>query len=260
MPLPIQLISTDFDGTVFAEFDNPPVAEKLQKLIGNLQSLGAKWVINTGRDLSSLLEALGRSRLSIKPDFLVLVEREIHQLKRFEYVPLAEWNDACARAHAELFQRVRADLPELCAWVHERFDTTIYEDAFSPFCYIASNLADAEAIHKRLDEYCASVPHLTVMRNDVYARLSHAAYNKGSAMAEIARRHEIEAARVFAAGDHLNDLPMLQLRYARHLAAPSNAVEAVKAAVRAQGGYLSPLPQGHGVADALERALKSGQE
>jgi HAD superfamily hydrolase (TIGR01484 family) len=255
MSLPIQLISTDFDGTVFAEFENPPVPEKLQKILGDLQSKGVKWVINTGRDLSSLMEALARSRLSVKPDYLVLVEREIYCRNGFEYVSLKEWNEACEKAHRELFERVRGDLPRLAAWVHERYDATIYEDAFSPFCYIAESLGDAEAIHAFLNDYCQTVPHLTVMRNDVYARLSHDAFNKGSSLAEIARRHGISADQTFAAGDHLNDLPMLSRQYARCLAAPHNAVDAVKTAVRSQGGYLSPLSQGHGVADALERYL-----
>ena len=48
MPLPIKLISTDFDGTLFAEFENPPIPEALQQLIGDLQAQGAKWAINTG--------------------------------------------------------------------------------------------------------------------------------------------------------------------------------------------------------------------
>src|SRR5438093_11068268 len=78
MKLPIQIISTDFDGTFFAEFENPPVPGELQRLIGQLQEAGAKWVINTGRDLSSLLETLGRARLRVRPDYLVVVEREIY--------------------------------------------------------------------------------------------------------------------------------------------------------------------------------------
>jgi hydroxymethylpyrimidine pyrophosphatase-like HAD family hydrolase len=57
----IKLISTDFDGTIFAEFHDPPVPLRLQQLIAELQAAGAKWAINTGRDLSSLMEALGRS-------------------------------------------------------------------------------------------------------------------------------------------------------------------------------------------------------
>jgi hydroxymethylpyrimidine pyrophosphatase-like HAD family hydrolase len=54
--LPIRLISTDFDGTLFAEFESPPIPAELTDLIARLQAQGAKWVINTGRDLSSLME------------------------------------------------------------------------------------------------------------------------------------------------------------------------------------------------------------
>src|SRR6266705_1676221 len=77
MSLPIRLISTDFDGTLHAECENPPVPHDLQQLIGELQRQGAKWVINTGRDLSSLMEGIARARLSIRPDYVVVVEREI---------------------------------------------------------------------------------------------------------------------------------------------------------------------------------------
>ncbi len=58
-------------------------------------------------------------------------------------------------------------------------------------------------------------------------------------------------------GDHLNDLPMLKNRYARFLAAPANAIDPVKKAVRAQNGYVSDLAQGYGVADALKFYLTS---
>ncbi|HWI58347.1 MAG TPA: HAD hydrolase family protein, partial [Bacillota bacterium] len=131
----------------------------------------------------------------------------------------------------------------------------IYEDPYSPFCLIAGNNGDMDVIHSYLDEYCRSVPHLTVVRNDVYARFSHAAYNKGTALAELTRRLELEPGHVFAAGDHLNDLPMLCRRYAHRLAAPANAVASVKAQVQEQGGYVSAHPHGHGVADALQQCL-----
>src|SRR5882724_12666596 len=113
MNLPIKLISTDFDGTLFAEFANPPIPEHLLQLIADLQAQGAKWVINTGRDMSSLMEALARSHVTIKPDYLVLVEREIHFHKDAQYVGVDDWNNECFRAHEELFVRVRQDLPRL---------------------------------------------------------------------------------------------------------------------------------------------------
>jgi hydroxymethylpyrimidine pyrophosphatase-like HAD family hydrolase len=251
MKPPLRLISTDFDGTIFAEFENPPIPGELQHLIGDLQAAGAKWVINTGRDMSSLMESLARAGVAIKPDFLVLVEREIYVHKDSSYIPLEEWNAACSRAHAELFARVHDDLPEIVRWISSRFHATLYEDAYSPFCMIAGNNGDAHAIHEYLIAYCRTVPHLTVVRNDVYARFSHQAFNKGTALAELARLLAIGPEDIFAAGDHLNDVPMLSRQYAHCLAAPSNAVETVKDAVKKQNGYVSALPHGQGVAEAI---------
>src|SRR3954466_4099581 len=130
MSLPIKLISTDFDGTIFAEFENPPIPVKLQQLIGELQSQGAKWVINTGRDMSSLMEALGRAKISVEPDYLVLVEREIHCHDGVRFVGLEEWNAECTRSHEQLFQRIIPDLPGITDWINARFHATVYQDPF----------------------------------------------------------------------------------------------------------------------------------
>ncbi len=165
----------------------------------------------------------------------------------------------CHRAHEELFVRVRADMPRLVSWVNSRFDATVYEDAYSPFCLIAGNNGDADTIHQFMEDYCQEVPNLQVVRNDVYARFAHSRYNKGMALAEICSRLNITSDQVFAAGDHFNDLPMLLQRYARFLAAPSNALEAVKEVIRKQGGFVSNLPQGHGVAEGLKFYL-TGQK
>jgi len=257
MNLQIKIISTDFDGTLFAEFETLPVPEELQRLIGRLQEAGAKWVINTGRDLSSLLEALARAHLSVRPDYLVLVEREIYAHEKARYVGWEDWNRTCAQAHQELFARVRADLPQLVAWVNQRFDASVYEDSYSPFCLIAENNGDADAIHDYLKAYCARVPGLTVVRNDVYARFSHEAYSKGTALTEIARRLGVGPDHILAAGDHLNDLPMLTRERARWLVAPANAIELVKQTVRRQEGFVSDEPHGYGVARGLEFFLET---
>lgn len=255
MPLPIQLISTDFDGTIFAEFENPPIPEKLLELIANLQDRGAKWVINTGRDMSSLMEALARARISVQPDYLVLVEREIHCHDGSCYVGLEQWNSECTRSHDELFARIVQDLPQITEWINSRFQVTLYEDSFSPFCLIAGNNSDAQRIYKYLNDYCEQIPNLTVVRNDVYARFSHVAYNKGTALAELTRRLGLKPTQVFAAGDHWNDLPVLSRQYAHWLAAPVNAIDDVKSVVRQQGGLVSELSHGFGVAEALAECL-----
>jgi hypothetical protein len=252
MTLPIKLISTDFDGTLFTEFENPPVPTRLQQIIGDLQARGAKWIVNTGRHMSSLMEALARAHVAIQPDFLVLVEREIYCHDGSSYVGHAAWNNECARVHQELFERIRPDLPRLADWITSRFQATVYADAYSPFCLLAGNNGDADLIHEFLVEYARTVPTLTVVRNDVYARFSHEAYNKGAALAEISRQLGLGPEQVFAIGDHLNDLLMLRSDYARWLAAPANAMPQVKEAVHRQNGYVTALPHGNGVAEALE--------
>lgn len=256
MSLPIKLISTDFDGTLFAEFENPPIPKRLVALLRDLQSRGAKWVINTGRDMSSLMETLARAQIGIQPDYLVLVEREIYQHDGVRYAPVAAWNEACARDHAALFARVRPDVAGLMDWVNANFQATVYEDAYSPFCVIAGNNGEADRIHERMTDFCARFPQLTVVRNDVYARFSHAAYNKGTALAELSRQLGLPRDQVFAVGDHWNDLPMLKAEFARCLAAPQNAVAEVQEAVASQQGYVSRSSCGNGVAEALEHYLK----
>ena len=164
---------------------------------------------------------------------------------------------ACARDHAELFGRVRTEVPDLIEWVNARFRATVYQDAYSPFCLIAENNGDADVIHEYLLEFSARVPQLTIVRNDVYTRFSHADYNKGTALRELMRREGMTPSEVFAAGDHLNDLPMLSTDYARWLAVPQNAVERVKDAVRRQKGYVSHLSHGAGVAEGLEYSLRA---
>jgi HAD superfamily hydrolase (TIGR01484 family) len=255
MDLPIKLISTDFDGTLYSDFENPPVPVALQETIARLQAQGAKWVINTGRDLSSLMETLGRAHLSVKPDYLVLVEREIYCHQNSQYVELEQWNSACTRAHAELFVRVRQDLPGLVQWVNERFSATIYEDAFSPFCLIAERNEDADAIYDYLNVYCRQVPNLAVVRNDIYARFSHVAFNKGTALNEIARKLGISRDHVLVAGDHLNDIPMLSCQFARYIVAPANAIPCVKKLVQDQNGHVSEFRNGHGVVDGIKACL-----
>jgi HAD superfamily hydrolase (TIGR01484 family) len=255
MDLPIKLISTDFDGTLHSDHEDPPVPQSVQALIGRLQQRGAKWVINTGRDLSSLMEGIARAHLSIRPDYVVVVEREIYYHEASQYLSLEEWNRGCQEAHTELFARIAPDLPELIEWVNARFGATVYEDAYSPFCLLAGDNDEADLIHDYLDAYARKVSQLTVVRNDVYARFSHEAYNKGTALAEVGRQLGIGRDHIVAAGDHLNDLPMLSSAYARWLIAPANAVPAVKDAVQRQNGYISHQPWGHGLAQGLEFLL-----
>lgn len=257
MSLPVKLLSTDFDGTLFAEFENPPVPLELQELIAELQRSGGKWAINTGRDMSSLMEILGRSHIKIAPDYLVLVEREIHFHQESLYTSLDSWNKKCHETHALMWARMEEDLPRLVNWINTRFHgARIYQDDYSPLCIIAANNGDMDQIHEYLEAYAAKIPNLEVVRNDVYSRFCHDHFTKGTALGEITHRLGLSANEVMAAGDHLNDLSMLDRKFARYIVAPDNAIPEVKAAVKRQGGYISPRHCGYGVADGLRRALE----
>ena len=253
---PIKLISTDFDGTLHADFENPPVPRELESLIGALQERGVRWVINTGRDLSSLVETMTRAGLSIRPDYVVVVEREIYELKESDYESVADWNQKCSQMHAELFEKVRPHVTKIASWIGTRYRAKVYEDPYSPFCLIAEKTRDADEIHEYLEVFCQDHTDLVVVRNDIYARFSHKAFNKGTALAEIARRLQIKPDEIVACGDHLNDLPMLSREFAHWLVAPFNAIQSVKDAVLRQNGFVSEKLCGHGVAHGLANILQ----
>ncbi len=255
----VRLISTDFDGTIHTDGAQPRIPLAFQEQVELWQAQGCKWVINTGRDMDSLQQALRECRPRVQPDYLVLVEREIYQRRNGGYVGCDDWNQRCTQAHYRLFRRVEADLPALVDWIQERFQADLYSDPWSPLCLIARSNPDADAILAHILHYCKGVPGLTVMRNDVYARLSHADFNKGSALLEIARQLNVPQQAIFAAGDHYNDLPMLTRSVAGWIVAPANAIPEVQQAVRQEGGYLSRQEGGQGVAEALDLLSQEGR-
>jgi HAD superfamily hydrolase (TIGR01484 family) len=250
--LKLKLISTDFDGTLHDDLAEPPVPSALQALIGRLQGSGTKWIINTGRDLSALTACLEQAQLRVQPDYLVVVEREIYRRNNGAFEECQPWNRLCRQAHLDLFDRIGPRVPEINAWIRSRFQAMVFSDTYSPFCLVAASNADADAIMEYLETICRETPNLMVMRNDIYARFNHADYHKGSALAEIGRLEGVGPDAIFAAGDHLNDLPMLSSVYARYLMAPANAVGRVKLEVQRQQGYVSREPHGLGVLEALQ--------
>lgn len=252
MNTPFKLVVTDFDGTIFQEFENPPIPIRFQEKIDELQRNDIKWVINTGRDLTGILELLARSHSRVYPDYVVAVEREIYWRFEDKYEPVREWNEICRVKHEKLFRKVKPYIDELTNFIHNNFKATLYSDAYSPLCIIAENNGVMDEICAYLAEFCKKIPNLTLMRNDVYARFCHKEFNKGTATKEIARLLNLDAEKIFVAGDHLNDLDMLDRSVAKYLASPTNALDLVKMQVINYGGYVSQLPAGLGTLDAIE--------
>lgn len=253
MAADIRLISTDFDGTIHEDFAHAPVPEKFQVRMEQLQRQGVVWVINTGRDLSSLMESIGRARVRVRPDFVVSVEREIHRHVQGHYEPVQPWHGNCHRDHSGLFSDHSTSISELLARLESKFDATFYADTWSPVCVIARSNPQMDEIQEELEAFCSAVEDLVPVRNDVYLRLSHRRYSKGTALQEIQRMLGLDASQTLAAGDHLNDLPMLRREVAHWLVTPYNGLPQVKAQVREQGGFLALQPCAFGVLEALER-------
>ncbi|MBG87432.1 MAG: hypothetical protein CMO80_11090 [Verrucomicrobiales bacterium] len=257
MDLPIKLVSTDFDGTLFCEHESPSVPTHLQELLGDFQERGGKWVINTGRDLPSLLADLRDHAIQPNPDFLVVVERLIYVREGDGFKPHTSWNAECTHKHQELALAIQKELPPLVQWINQNTGASVFSDEYSPLAVIASSVAEMDVIQARMADLAQSLPNTSWMRNDVYARLCHADYSKGTALLEIERLLEIDASEVFAIGDHLNDLEMFQPRVAEHAAVPANAVDAVKEQILELEGTISEYSFGHAVAFELTRLLKS---
>ena len=256
MDLPFDLISTDFDGTIFEEFETPPIAPEFVRRIAWLQERGVKWAINTGRSHDSLMLSLEQANLSVTPDYLVLVEREIHIWKNGQFAGHDVWNEECEEKHAGLFELIRMDVRELSEWIRATYPGThVYTDAHSPMCVTARSNAESAAIQERMEEYCETRPELVWVRNDVYSRFSHIEFSKGTALTEIAEMLGVPPERIFAAGDQLNDLPMLTSGVAGFLAAPDNAVLEVKERVESEGGHVAARSFAAGVAEAIELLL-----
>jgi len=109
---------------------------------------------------------------------------------------------------------------------------------------------------KFIDQAKAHEPKFHYQRNTIYLRFCHADYHKGAALAELSRLTEIPREVIFAAGDHHNDISMLDGRYAAFPACPANAIDAVKSAVRGSGGRVAEKEFGAGVHEALQHFLK----
>src|SRR5438132_1780388 len=100
-------------------------------------------------------------------------------------------------------------------------------------------------------------PKFHYQRNTIFLRFCHADYHKGAVLAELARLIDIPRENIFVAGDHHNDVSMLNGEVAAMSACPANAIDEVKTAVRDAGGYVAQRQHGAGVYEALLHFTKS---
>ncbi|MDZ4788537.1 MAG: HAD-IIB family hydrolase [Blastochloris sp.] len=247
------LLSTDFDGTLLDHSLPGPLApDFFDWLETTRQQRRVIWIINTGRDWASLDYELTKRQARCLPDWVVLVEREIHQLEDGTKKSLACWNDRCQSVHDDLFLRAAHHIEQTRQDLTRFPNLQIITDVGSPLGLIAESEAQAHEVQAALQPLLDAFPEMHSVRNSIYFRFAHIDYHKGSCLDRIGQHEAIPPERRFAAGDHLNDLPMLHRHLAQHLTCPSNSVAEVKNQVLRQNGHVSELSTYLGIVEGLK--------
>ena len=254
MPAMIRLLSTDFDGTLVAHGDDPVLDTDCLEQIATLQQQGAFWAINTGRSVDLLESGLTDLEFPIHPDFILTSERDIFRRAANgteKWEPFGDWNERVAREHAELFHSAEAVLAEVVDFVTHKTKARLLYHSAGLEGLVAENEEELDRVVQFIDRARTKQPKFHYQRNTVYLRFCHADYHKGAALAELSRLLEIPRDHIFAAGDHHNDISMLDGRFAAYPACPANAISEVKDAVKSAGGYVATKNHGAGVHEAL---------
>lgn len=259
MPSKIRLLSTDFDGTLVAHGSDPVLDRGCMECIKKLQKSGVIWAINTGRSVDLLQSGLTDFEFPIHPDFILTSERDVFRPSSNggKWEPYGDWNERVAREHADLFQSAESVLAEVVDFVNQKTKARLLYHSAALEGLVAENEEELERVTRFIDRAREKQPKFHYQRNTVYLRFCHADYHKGAALAELSRLLEIPHRDIFAAGDHHNDISMLDGRYAHYPACPANAIAEVKNAVRSAGGYIARKEYGAGVHEALLHFTKS---
>ena len=250
----IRLLSTDFDGTLVAHQSDPVLDPGCMELIGDLQKQGTIWAINTGRSMHLLESGLTDFDFPIRPDFILTSERDVFrpaQQNGSKWEPYGGWNSQVARDHAELYSSASSIFAEVLDFVSAKTKARVIHEQHGPEGLIAADEEEMASIISFIDAARAEHPKFHYQHNTIYLRFCHADYHKGAALAELSRLLEISREQIFAAGDHFNDVSMLDGRYAEFPACPANAISEVKKTVRDAGGYVARGECGVGVHEAL---------
>ena len=253
MPSNIRLLSTDFDGTLVAHGSDPVLDVGCMKRIEELQAAGVLWAINTGRSVELLESGLADLEFPIHPDFILTSERDIFRPSPNggKWEPFGDWNERVAREHAQLFHSAEAVLAEVVDFVTQKTKARLLYHSAGLEGLVAQDEEELDRVAEFIDRARQKQPKFHYQRNTVYLRFCHTDYHKGAALAELSRLLEIHRDDIFAAGDHHNDISMLDGRFAAFSACPANAIPEVKEAVKSAGGYVASKAHGAGVHEAL---------
>jgi HAD superfamily hydrolase (TIGR01484 family) len=249
----IKLLSTDFDGTLVNHFEHPPVVPQLIDLLERLRKEGVFWAINTGRDLGHIVHGLDEFSFPVQPDFVLTSERDLfhRREKHGGWEPFGDWNDRCADAHDDLYEQAQPLLDRILHFIENDTSAQAIWDNSRPVGLVAENENEMDRIVAFIETTREAMPLFSFQRNTRYIRFCHAEYSKGAVLGELGRLIGISREEIFACGDHHNDIPMLDGKFARWVSCPGNSAEATKEVVRNAGGYVAQGVASQGLHEGL---------
>jgi len=253
----IKLLSIDFDGTMVSRVSEPVLDRECMELIRDLQDQGTIWAINTGRSVDLLESGLTDFEFPMRPDFILTSERDVFRpgSNGDKWEPFGDWNARCARDHAELFSSAQSILAEVVDFVTQQTKAQLLYDSEGLEGLRAENEEEMNRIVDFIEQARGDDTKFHYQRNTIFLRFCHADYHKGAVLAELARLINVPRENIFAAGDHHNDISMLNGEVAGMPACPANAIDEVKTAVRSAGGYVAERQHGAGVHEAVQHFL-----
>jgi hydroxymethylpyrimidine pyrophosphatase-like HAD family hydrolase len=246
-------LSTDLDGTLI-DFEKGVPADPLffKRLTEYRRKHDLIWVLNTGRWWDSLALAMVERGFPYSPDWLILTEREVYKIHDHRPIGDYGWNRRATATHAKLFADVAPFWTTLRDFVRSETGAELLADAWSPVAIRSRHERETERIAAFITGELPKWPDLTVVRNGPYFRFSHVDFHKGGCLGYLQGMLGITPEETIAAGDHHNDLPMLDRRYAHGLICPGNAIPEVRECVLTQGGYAAKAFYGAGVVEGWD--------
>lgn len=255
----IRILSTDFDGTLITHGSDGRCSASLAAVLAAFKSSGGLWAINTGRSLEHAIEGIEKFHSPVTPDFVLTNEREIYRRSAGgDWHDHGTWNNICHERHRALFEKSAPILAAIEELALSSQDARIVYEGETPAGIVTVNEEAMDRMVDGIQKHGAKHPEFHFQRNTIYLRFCHRDYHKGAALGELCRLEGIDRDSVFAAGDHYNDISMLDGTYAAMTACPSNAIQEIKDVVVRSQGYVAGLAGGDGIAEAIEYFQKKG--
>ena len=158
----IQLLSTDFDGTIVSRVSEPVLDRRCMELIRAMQDAGAIWAINTGRSVDLLESGLADFAFPIRPDFILTTERDVFRPGRNGDIwePFGDWNERCAHDHAELFSSAHSVIAEVVDFVIQKTEARLIYNSEGLEGLVAQSDEEMERIAEFIEQTRAEHPKL----------------------------------------------------------------------------------------------------